>query len=87
MVARTVTREKCITSSVGIENEMVVEAEPGDAILIDSLVLHASEPNRSDVHRWAYSCFCVSCDALFTGPNEDKPDFLVLQGTRKPGRI
>ena len=73
--------------SAGIENEMVVEAEPGDAILIDSLVLHASEPNRSDVHRWVYSCFCVSCDALFTGPNEDKPDFLVLQGTRKPGRI
>lgn len=71
----------------GIENEVMVEAAPGDAILIDSLALHASDPNRTDVNRWAYSCFCVSCDARFTGPDGSKPDFQLVQGSRKPGRI
>jgi ectoine hydroxylase-related dioxygenase (phytanoyl-CoA dioxygenase family) len=71
----------------GIDTEAIVEAGVGDAILIDSLVLHASEPNHSKLNRWAYSCFCVSCDAMYTGDEESKPDFLLVQGSRKPGRI
>ncbi len=70
-----------------LSEEVVVPANPGDGILINSLVLHASEPNRSDRSRWAYSAFCVSCDALFTGEEDKKPPFFVEQGMLKPGRI
>lgn len=70
-----------------LPDEVVVPAEPGDGILLNSLVLHASEPNRSNRSRWAYSAFCVSCDALFTGEEDRKPPFFVVQGARKPGRI
>ena len=67
--------------------EVLVPADPGDAILLNSLILHASEPNRSGRNRWAYSAFCVSCDAVFTGEEGRKPPFFVVQGARKPGRI
>ncbi len=70
-----------------LSEEVVVPADPGDAILIDSLVLHASEPNRSSRSRWAYSAFCVSCEAVYTGPADEKPELFLVQGTRKPGRI
>lgn len=70
-----------------LPEEIVVPAEPGDGILLNSLVLHASEPNRSSRSRWAYSVFCVSCDALFTGEEDKKPPFFVVQGSRKPDRI
>jgi len=70
-----------------LPEEVVVPADPGDGILINSLVLHASEPNRSNHSRWAYSAFCVSCDAIYTGEADKKPDFFVVQGSRKPGRI
>ena len=70
-----------------LPEEVVIPADPGDAILIDSLALHASEPNHSDRSRWAYSAFCVSCEAVYTGPDDEKPELFLVQGTRKPGRI
>ena len=70
-----------------LPEEVVIPADPGDAILIDSLILHASEPNHSELSRWAYSAFCVSCEAVYTGPDNKKPELFLVQGTRKPGRI
>jgi len=82
------TREQIETPALaGRLAEDIVPAEPGDAILIDGLVFHASEPNRSTLQRWAYSAFCVACDAVFAGTEAERQHFLLLRGERIPGRI
>ena len=71
----------------GIPEEVIVPAEPGEVILIDSLVLHCSQPNTTDHGRWAYSAFCVSADAHYFGSEEQRRRFVRLRGKPMPGRI
>lgn len=71
----------------GVPEEVLVPAEPGEVILIDSLVLHCSQPNTTGQDRWAYSAFCVSADAKYFGGEEQRRRFVRLRGEPIPGRI
>lgn len=56
---------------------VLVEAQPGDLVLHDGMVLHYSAPNRSDKPRWAFVLDFISTAARYVG--EGEPPFVRLQ--------
>jgi phytanoyl-CoA hydroxylase len=49
---------------------IIVEAQPGDVVLHDGMVLHYSAPNRSSKPRWAFVLDYLSTRARYTGEGE-----------------
>ena len=76
------------------EQELLVEAEPGDVVLFSSLMLHRTLPNESrDEHRWAYVAEYIKLEDW--DPWVDAPYFVVARHGRPapalvhwfPGRV
>lgn len=59
------------------ENPILIEAEPGDAILFSSLTLHSTTPNQTQDTRWAYVIEYMSCQDF--DPTVKSPYFVVAR--------
>lgn len=59
------------------ENPILIEAEPGDAILFSSLTLHSTTPNQTQDTRWAYVIEYMSCKDF--DPTVVPPYFIVAR--------
>ncbi|MCS7225031.1 MAG: phytanoyl-CoA dioxygenase family protein [Armatimonadetes bacterium] len=62
---------------------VTVEADPGDVVFHEGMVLHYSGPNRSPQPRWALIFDYVSARCRYTGP-EPKPSYPLLRGKEYP---
>ncbi|MEL6786711.1 MAG: phytanoyl-CoA dioxygenase family protein [Cyanobacteria bacterium J06607_15] len=56
---------------------ILIEAEPGDAILFSSLTLHSTTPNVTQDTRWAYVIEYMSCKDI--DPSVTAPYFIVAR--------
>ena len=59
------------------ESPILIEAEPGDAILFSSLTLHSTTPNVTQDTRWAYVVEYMSCKDI--DPSVCAPYFVVAR--------
>ena len=59
------------------ENPILIEAEPGDAILFSSLTLHSTTSNQTQDTRWAYVIEYMSCQDF--DPTVAPPYFIVAR--------
>ncbi len=74
------------TSAIDQGRAVVVEADPGDVVFHDGMVLHYSGPNRSPKPRWALVFDYISAHCRYTG-KEPKPPFPLLRGREYPDRV
>ena len=51
----------------------------GDVTFHHPLVVHGTEPNRSDRARWAFIVMYIAADSVFTGASYPATDSLSLQ--------
>jgi len=66
----TVSHLAVDTDRIDTSQAVLVEAQPGDVVLHDGMVLHYSAPNRSSRPRWAFVLDYISTRARFTGEGD-----------------
>lgn len=59
------------------ENPILIEAEPGDAVLFSSFTLHSTTPNITQDTRWAYVIEYMACKDF--DPTVKPPYFIVAR--------
>lgn len=59
------------------QNPILIEADPGDAVLFSSFTLHSTTPNITQETRWAYVIEYMSCNDV--DPTVAPPYFIVAR--------